>query len=334
MKKFLRRAVAVIFCFAMIITATVPAFAATTYTVKQGDYLGKICKGNYVNALKVAAANNLPNPNWIQIGMVLTIPDGISTIASSSGQSSTSSQPASNSGSSQQSSAQSQSSSTGGSVTSGSSKSYTVKSGDTLSKIASMFSTKVSTLTSINGIRNPNLIYVGQIIYLSGNSTNSNSSGTNNGSALGNSTNSNSSGVNNGSSSVSTSTSSSMDAFISKAQQYIGVPYVWGGSTPSAGFDCSGYVCYVMNNCGLGWNVGRTDCKGLLNYCKKIDKSELQPGDLVFFEKTYNTYGASHVGIYVGNNSMLQCGSKGVQYADITSTYWASHYLASGRIPR
>ena len=114
MKKFLRRAVAVIFCFAMIITATVPAFAATTYTVKQGDYLGKICKGNYVNALKVAAANNLPNPNWIQIGMVLTIPDGISTIASSSGQSSTSSQPASNSGSSQQSSAQSQSSSTGG----------------------------------------------------------------------------------------------------------------------------------------------------------------------------------------------------------------------------
>ena len=317
MKKFLRRTVAVIFCFAMIITATVPAFAATTYTVQPGDYLGKICKGNYVNALKVAAANNLPNPNWIQIGMVLTIPDGISTIASSSGQSSSSSLPASNSGSSQQSSAQSQSSSTGGAVTSGSSKSYTVKSGDTLSKIASMFSTKVSTLTSINGIRNPNLIYVGQIIYLSGNSTNSNSSG-----------------VNNGSSSVSTSTSSSMDAFISKAQQYIGVPYVWGGSTPSAGFDCSGYVCYVMNNCGLGWNVGRTDCKGLLNYCKKIDKSELQPGDLVFFEKTYNTYGASHVGIYVGNNSMLQCGSKGVQYADITSTYWASHYLASGRIPR
>lgn len=312
MKKFLRRAVAVMFCFALIITAAVPAFAATTYTVKQGDNLSRICKGSYVNALKVATANNLQNPNMIQIGMVLTIPDGIPTIAGSSGQSSGSSRPASNSGGTQQSSSQNSSSAAGGSG-----NRYTVQRGDTLSKIAAKFSTKVSTLASINGISNPNLIYIGQIIYLSGNGSNSNSAGGNNGSASG-----------------STSTSSPMDAFIAKAQQYIGVPYVWGGSTPSAGFDCSGYVCYVMNNCGQGWNVGRTNCNGLMYYCDKIAKSEMQPGDLIFFEKTYNTTGASHVGIYVGNNKMLHCGSGGVKYSDITTAYYTSHYLCSGRIPR
>lgn len=312
MKKFLRRAVAVIFCFALIITAAVPAFAATTYTVKQGDNLSRICKGSYVNALKVATANNLQNPNMIQIGMVLTIPDGIPTIAGSSGQSSGSSRPASNSGGTPQSSSQNSSSAAGGSG-----NRYTVQRGDTLSKIAAKFSTKVSTLASINGISNPNLIYIGQIIYLSGNGSSSNSAGENNGSASG-----------------STSTSSPMDAFIAKAQQYIGVPYVWGGSTPSAGFDCSGYVCYVMNNCGQGWNVGRTNCNGLMYYCDKIAKSEMQPGDLIFFEKTYNTTGASHVGIYVGNNKMLHCGSGGVKYSDITTAYYTSHYLCSGRIPR
>lgn len=312
MKKFLRRAVAVIFCFALIITAAVPAFAATTYTVKQGDNLSRICKGSYVNALKVATANNLQNPNMIQIGMVLTIPDGIPTIAGSSGQSSGSSRPASNSGGTPQSSSQNSSSAAGGSG-----NRYTVQRGDTLSKIAAKFSTKVSTLASINGISNPNLIYIGQIIYLSGNGSSSNSAGENNGSASG-----------------STSTSSPMDAFIAKAQQYIGVPYVWGGSTPPAGFDCSGYVCYVMNNCGQGWNVGRTNCNGLMYYCDKIAKSEMQPGDLIFFEKTYNTTGASHVGIYVGNNKMLHCGSGGVKYSDITTAYYTSHYLCSGRIPR
>ena len=317
MKKLLRRAVAVIFCFALIITAAVPAFAATTYTVQQGDNLSKICKGSYVNALKVAAANDLPNPNRIQIGMVLTIPDGIPTIAGSSGQSSGSSRPTSNSGGSQQSSSQNQSSNSGGSMASGSGESYIVQRGDTLSKIAARFSTKVSTLASINGISNPNLIYIGQIIYLSGNGSGSNSAGGNNGSVSG-----------------STSVGSSMDAFIAKAQQYIGVPYVWGGSTPSAGFDCSGYVCYVMNNCGQGWNVGRTNCNGLMYYCDKIGKSEMQPGDLIFFEKTYNTSGASHVGIYVGNNKMLHCGSGGVKYSDITTAYYTSHYLCSGRIPR
>ena len=312
MKKFLRRAVAVIFCFALIITAAVPAFAATTYTVKQGDNLSRICKGSYVNALKVATANNLQNPNMIQIGMVLTIPDGIPTIAGSSGQYSGSSRPAPNSGGTRQSSSQNSSSAAGGSG-----NRYNVQRGDTLSKIAAKFSTKVSTLASINGISNPNLIYIGQIIYLSGNGSSSNSAGENNGSASG-----------------STSTSSPMDAFIAKAQQYIGVPYVWGGSTPPAGFDCSGYVCYVMNNCGQGWNVGRTNCNGLMYYCDKIAKSEMQPGDLIFFEKTYNTTGASHVGIYVGNNKMLHCGSGGVKYSDITTAYYTSHYLCSGRIPR
>ena len=156
MKKILRRAVAVIFCLAITITAAVPSFAATTYTVKRGDNLSRICQGSYVNALKVAAANNLPNPNMIQIGMVLTIPDGIPTIAGSSGQPSWSSQPSADTGTGQQSGSQNSSS-----AGSGSGGSYTVQRGDTLSKIASMFSTNVNTLASINGISKPDLICIG-----------------------------------------------------------------------------------------------------------------------------------------------------------------------------
>lgn len=95
---------------------------------------------------------------------------------------------------------------------------------------------------------------------------------------------------------------------IKEAEKYLGMPYVWGGSSPSTSFDCSGFVCWVINNCGNGWSVGRTTANGLRGKCSYVSPADAQPGDLIFFEKTYNTVGASHVGIYVGNGMMIHCG--------------------------
>ena len=117
-----------------------------------------------------------------------------------------------------------------------------------------------------------------------------------------------------------------------EAEKYLGYPYVWGGSSPETGFDCSGYVSYVLNNCGNGWNVGRLGAEGLRQICSYISVEDAQPGDLVFFEGTYDTTGTSHVGIYVGDNKMIHAGSP-VKYADISSAYWQSHFLSFGRIP-
>ena len=95
---------------------------------------------------------------------------------------------------------------------------------------------------------------------------------------------------------------------IEEAEKYLGMPYVWGGSSPSTSFDCSGFVCWVINNCGNGWSVGRTTANGLRGKCSYVSPGDAKPGDLIFFEKTYNTTGASHVGIYVGNGMMIHCG--------------------------
>ena len=97
---------------------------------------------------------------------------------------------------------------------------------------------------------------------------------------------------------------------ITEAEKYLGYPYVWGGSSPSTSFDCSGFVSWVINHCGNGWNVGRQTANGLMGKCDIIPKSEAKPGDLIFFQKTYNTSGASHVGIYVGNGMMIHCGKR------------------------
>ena len=118
---------------------------------------------------------------------------------------------------------------------------------------------------------------------------------------------------------------------IAEAEKYLGMPYVWGGSSPSTSFDCSGFVCWVINNCGNGWNVGRTTANGLRGKCSYVSPANAQPGDLIFFEKTYNTVGASHVGIYVGNGMMIHCGDP-ISYTSINSTYWQSHFLGFGRI--
>lgn len=120
-------------------------------------------------------------------------------------------------------------------------------------------------------------------------------------------------------------------AIIREAEKYLGYPYVWGGSTPATSFDCSGFVSYVYNNCGLHWNFGRLGAEGLRGMCAYVSPENARPGDLIFFEKTYDTTGASHVGIYVGNNMMLHCGDP-IHYASIDTSYWRSHFLQFGRL--
>ena len=119
---------------------------------------------------------------------------------------------------------------------------------------------------------------------------------------------------------------------IREAEKYLGYPYVWGGSSPSTSFDCSGFVSYVINHCGNGWNVERLTASGLMNHCSIIRPSEAKPGDLIFFQGTYNTSGASHVGIYVGNGMMIHCGNP-ISYASINTSYWQQHFYCYGRIP-
>jgi len=118
---------------------------------------------------------------------------------------------------------------------------------------------------------------------------------------------------------------------LNEAEKYLGYPYVWGGSSPSTSFDCSGFVSWVINHSGNGWNVGRETANGLVGHCTKISRAEAKPGDLIFFQKTYNTKGASHVGIYVGDGMMIHCG-KPIQYASIDTDYWTNHFYMFGRI--
>ena len=119
---------------------------------------------------------------------------------------------------------------------------------------------------------------------------------------------------------------------IREAEKYLGYPYVWGGSSPSTSFDCSGFVCWVINHCGNGWNVGRTTAEGLRQMLPAIRPSEAKPGDIIFFERTYDTVGASHVGIYVGDGMMIHCGSP-IQYASVNSDYFRSHFMCYCRLP-
>ncbi|NBH73737.1 peptidase [Clostridiaceae bacterium] len=119
-------------------------------------------------------------------------------------------------------------------------------------------------------------------------------------------------------------------AMIAEAEKYLGYPYVWGGASPSTSFDCSGYVSWVVNH--SGWNFGRLTANGLLGVCAPVSGADARPGDLVFFQGTYNTSGASHVGIYVGNGMMIHCGDP-ISYANINTSYWQSHFYTFGRLP-
>ena len=122
-------------------------------------------------------------------------------------------------------------------------------------------------------------------------------------------------------------------AMLEEAMKYLGYPYVWGGSSPSTSFDCSGFVSWVVNNCGVGWNIGRLSAEGLRQICTYVSTSDAKPGDLIFFEGTYDTTGASHVGIYFGDNLMIHCGDP-IQISDISSSYWQQHFSSFGRLPQ
>lgn len=122
------------------------------------------------------------------------------------------------------------------------------------------------------------------------------------------------------------------EAMLAEAEKYLGYPYVWGGSSPSTSFDCSGFVSWVINQSGVG-SVGRQTASGLYNLCTPVSKDNMQPGDLIFFTGTYSSpTPVSHVGIYVGGGRMIHCGDP-ISYANINSNYWSSHYYSGGRLP-
>lgn len=124
----------------------------------------------------------------------------------------------------------------------------------------------------------------------------------------------------------------SFEAMLAEAQKYLGFPYVWGGSSPSTSFDCSGYVSWVINHSGVG-SVGRQTAQGLYNLCTPVSRSDMRPGDLVFFTGTYSTANpVTHVGIYVGGSRMIHCGNP-ISYANLNSNYWLSKFYSGGRLP-
>ena len=119
-------------------------------------------------------------------------------------------------------------------------------------------------------------------------------------------------------------------AMIAEGEKYLGYPYVWGGSSPETSFDCSGFVCWVLNH--SGWSVGRTTAQGLYNVCTPVSSTNAKPGDLIFFVGTYDTPDVSHVGIYVGGGQMLHCGNP-ISYANVNVPYWQEHFYCFGRLP-
>ena len=119
-------------------------------------------------------------------------------------------------------------------------------------------------------------------------------------------------------------------AMIEEAEKYLGYPYVWGGSSPSTSFDCSGFVSWVINH--SGWDVGRLGAQGLCNICTPVSAANAKPGDLVFFSGTYDAPGVTHVGIYVGNHTMIHCGDP-ISYTNLNSSYWQAHLYCYGRLP-
>lgn len=119
-------------------------------------------------------------------------------------------------------------------------------------------------------------------------------------------------------------------AMLTEAEKYLGYPYVWGGSSPATSFDCSGFVSWVINH--SGWDVGRLGAQGLYNICTPVTAAQAKPGDLIFFQGTYDVTGVSHVGIYVGGGMMIHCGDP-ISYANINTSYWQEHFYAYGRLP-
>jgi len=178
---------------------------------------------------------------------------------------------------------------------------YTVKSGDSLWKIANQYGVSYQTLMKWNNLSS-STIRVGQKLNLNTTSTSTIKP-------------------------KPISTAKPTASLVQIAKQQLGVRYTFGGSKPSTGFDCSGYVTYVFNNAGI--STARKSAAGFYSTAKKV--SSPQVGDLVFFANTYKA-GISHVGIYIGNNQMISASDGGVSVADIKSTYWKKHFAGYGRL--
>lgn len=260
---------------------------SSSYTVKSGDTLGQIASKHGISLSNLKKWNNL-NSDLIYPGNKLVVKKGSASSSSSS-----------NKGNS----------SNSGSTSNKSKTTYTVKSGDNLSKIASKYGVSVNSLMSWNNLSS-HVIYPGNKLTINGKSSSSNNSSSSNSSNSGSSSNSGGNNISNNSGDL-----------IGTAKSVLGTKYVWGGSTPS-GFDCSGFIHWAFKESGN--NMGRLSTDGYYNRSYIIDKPGV--GDLVFFENTYRK-GISHMGIYLGNNEFIHAGSStGVTITNLDNPYWSKHF--------